>query len=247
MPPRMGFFFHGNRGLCHNRPISRGIAMPSMNISRNLDLVFCIDGTGSMRPIMDDIKENAIRLYSQLVEECYVHGASVGALRVKVITFRDYESEGEDAIDESPFFELPDDDDLFSEHLKSIVPGGGAGKGACGYEALHYAMRGEFVHGPKDRQIIVLITDTYPPYPPWQADGAFRPRGFGISRPGHVYERIHLPTRGEEQRPFRYGFLSHRPHRRRFRRRSISSFILLRHAAYRGAFFFAPIALFLRA
>ena len=136
--------------------------MPSMNISRNLDLVFCIDGTGSMRPIMDDIKENAIRLYSQLVEECYVHGASVGALRVKVITFRDYESEGEDAIEESPFFELPDDDDLFSEHLKSIVPGGGAGKGACGYEALHYAMRGEFVHGPKDRQIIVLITDTYP-------------------------------------------------------------------------------------
>ena len=132
------------------------------NVTRNIDIVFCIDGTGSMRPIMDDIKENAIRFYGEVVEECYAHGASVAALRVKLLIFRDYESEGGDAIIESPFYELPSDDDLFADFLKTVVPGGGAGKGACGYEALHYAFRSEFVSAPKDRQIIVLISDTYP-------------------------------------------------------------------------------------
>ena len=101
------------------------------SITRNIDIVFCIDGTGSMRPIMDDIKENAIRFYGEVVESCYAHGASIAALRVKVLVFRDFESEGSDAIVESPFFELPADDDLFSEFLSTIVPGGGAGRGAC--------------------------------------------------------------------------------------------------------------------
>lgn len=151
--------------------------MITRGISRNVDLVFCIDGTGSMRPIMDDIKENAIRFYGDVVEACYSHGAEVSALRVKVIVFRDYASEGPDAIVESPFFELPADDDIFADFLKHIVPGGGAGRGACGLEALHYAFRSDFVHGPKDRQIVVLISDTYPRPLPKRGRKGYYPEG----------------------------------------------------------------------
>jgi len=128
-------------------------------INRNVDIVFCIDGTGSMSPIMDDIKRNAVRFYTEVAEECYAHNANITALRVRIITFRDYECDGEKAMEESSFFELPDDDDLFGSYLNGIVPDGGGDAPENGLEALHYAFRSDFVTGAKDRQVIVLITD----------------------------------------------------------------------------------------
>lgn len=133
--------------------------MENTAINRNVDIVFCIDGTGSMSPIMDDIKESAVRFYTELCEECYAHGANISALRVRIITFRDYETDGAAAMEESSFFELPADDDLFSSYLQGIVPDGGGDAPENGLEALHFAFRSDFVTGPKDRQVIVLITD----------------------------------------------------------------------------------------
>lgn len=128
-------------------------------ITRNVDIVFCIDATGSMSPIMDDIKRNAVRFYTEVVEACYEHKANINALRTRIITFRDYECDGAEAMKESPFFELPTDDDIFADYLKGIVPDGGGDAPENGLEALHYAFRSDFVTGPKDRQVIVLITD----------------------------------------------------------------------------------------
>ena len=128
--------------------------------SRSIDVVFCIDGTGSMTPCIDNIKNNAMRFYQELVSEITAIGNSVDMLRAKIITFRDYKSDGQEAMVESRFFELPDENEEFADHLKSIKAKGGCGEDANGLEALYYAMNSDFVTGINDRQVIVIFADT---------------------------------------------------------------------------------------
>ena len=126
--------------------------------TRNVDIVFCIDGTGSMFPIMDNVKARAKEFNNDLRNAIEELGSDVGAVRVKLIVFRDY------AVDEVPmdisnWYELPVDDDLFSDRLNGIVPSGGGDIPENGLESLYFAMKSDFVNGPSDRQVIVMITD----------------------------------------------------------------------------------------
>lgn len=128
--------------------------------SRNVDIVFCIDGTGSMKPCIESVKRNALRFYEDFARSMTDLGSEIDMMRVRVIVFRDYKSEGADAILQSPFFELPAEAELFERHLGTISACGGCGEDANGMEALYYAMRSDFVTGADDRQVIVLFSDT---------------------------------------------------------------------------------------
>ena len=57
---------------------------------RNIDLVFCIDGTGSMSGIIDNLKRHAKRFQNELTEALVEANTNITSLRIKVITFRDY-------------------------------------------------------------------------------------------------------------------------------------------------------------
>lgn len=126
--------------------------------TRNVDIVFCIDGTGSMFPIMDNVKAKAKQFNDDLRNAIVELGSDVGSVRVKLIIFRDYGVD-EVPMDISNWYELPDDDDLFSERLNGISPSGGGDIPENGLEALYYALKSDFVNGPSDRQVIVMITD----------------------------------------------------------------------------------------
>lgn len=129
---------------------------------RKIDLVACIDGTGSMSPCIENVKANTKEMVSRIYGG-FINGngeSEISMLRVKVIVFRDYESEGEDAIVESDFFELPSEMDAFDKYLEEISAFGGGDMPENGLEALYYAMTSKFVaKGPKDRQVICLMTD----------------------------------------------------------------------------------------
>ncbi len=133
-----------------------------LNSTRKIDIVFCIDGTGSMRPCLESIKNNAVTFYTKLVEEMTNMGSSIDYLRIKIIVFRDYaQKDKEKAMVQSKFFELPDDNDELDEYLSGIRAEGGCGQDANGLEALYYAMTSDFIAtGPKDRQVIVMFADT---------------------------------------------------------------------------------------
>lgn len=143
--------------------------------SRCIDVVFCIDGTGSMSPCIENIKSNAMRLHYEFATAITEMGSDIDMLRVKVITFRDYKSDGTESMVESPFFELPADNADFSDYLAGIKAHGGCGEDANGLEALYIAMNSSFTTGIDDRQIIILFADTtaiplkkrakYPHYP----------------------------------------------------------------------------------
>ena len=127
---------------------------------RNIDIVFCIDGTGSMSPCIDNVKENAKRFYEDFAKSMLDFGSEIDMMRVKLIVFRDYKCDGQNSMVESRFFELPSEEQEFSSYLNAIRATGGCGEDANGLEALYKAMMSDFTTGAKDRQVIVLFADT---------------------------------------------------------------------------------------
>lgn len=127
---------------------------------RCIDIVFCVDGTGSMSPCIESVKSNALRFYSEFAKAMTERGSDIDMMRIKMIVFRDYKSDGQQAMVESRFFELPSEEAEFSAYLSGIRATGGCDEDANGLEALYYAMNSDFVMGSKDRQVIVLFADT---------------------------------------------------------------------------------------
>ena len=83
-------------------------------LSYAVDIVFCIDVTGSMTPILDAVKANALGFYDDVQTNLTAKGKNVAQLRVRVVAFRDFVADGDAALEESPFFTLPDERNAFS-------------------------------------------------------------------------------------------------------------------------------------
>ena len=90
-------------------------------LSYAVDIVFCIDVTGSMTPIIDAVKANALRFYDDVQRNLTDKGKNVDELRVRVVAFRDFAADGEAALQESPFFRLPAE----QEYFRDFVDGSG--------------------------------------------------------------------------------------------------------------------------
>ena len=130
-----------------------------LKTNRNIDIVFCIDGTGSMTPCLESVKRNALHFQTLFAEEMTKRNTDIDSMRVKVIVFIDYHDDKEEAMQMSRFYELPTDMEEFKSLMDSIVAGGGGDSPENGLEALYFAMKSDFTTGPKDRQIIVLFSD----------------------------------------------------------------------------------------
>jgi hypothetical protein len=126
----------------------------------NVDIVMCIDATGSMSPIIERVKENALRFYDDLMETMQQKGKVIDTLRVRVIAFRDFYFDKEKALEMSPFFVLPQEQNQFKAFVDSIVADGGGDEPENGLEALAMAIRSEWnKEGDKRRQIVIVWTD----------------------------------------------------------------------------------------
>jgi hypothetical protein len=129
-------------------------------LSYAVDIVFCIDVTGSMTPIIDQVKTNALRFYDDVQSNLTAKGKNVDQLRVRVIAFRDFAADGAAALDESPFFTLPDERADFSEFVNGLVAEGGGDAPESGLEAVALAVDSPWTTtGDRRRQVIVVWTD----------------------------------------------------------------------------------------
>ncbi len=138
-------------------------------LTYNVDLVFCIDATGSMDNIIDIIKNNAMNFHNDLLLAAEKKKKVISNLRIRLIVFRDYLADGENAMLNTEFFNLPDENQDFKDMINAIVAEGGGDDPEDGLEALGFAIKSKWgTEGIKRRQIIVV----------WSDDGT-HPIGYG--------------------------------------------------------------------
>jgi len=129
-------------------------------LTYNVDMVFCIDCTGSMDNIINIVKDNALRFYGDVTGVMEQKNKHITQLRVRVIAFRDYKADGKDAMLVTDFFTLPRDEALFEQCVRSLEADGGGDDPEDGLEALAYAIKSDWdTSGMKKRQVIVVWTD----------------------------------------------------------------------------------------
>ncbi len=138
-------------------PIGKGAIGQGMDY--NVDIVMCIDATGSMASIIDDVKKNALSFYQKFVDEMEAKSKSVQQLRIKVIAFRDYGVDSE-AMVESKFFVLDEESSEFHAFVNAIEASGGGDEPESSLEALALAMNSDWVRtGSVRRHVIIMYTD----------------------------------------------------------------------------------------
>lgn len=136
----------------------------------NVDIVMCMDATGSMGSLLDTVKNNALKFYDDLMTRMAAKGKPVNELRVRVIAYRDYLADGDHAMLATDFFSLPEDAKDFEELVRGIKPMGGGDDPEDGLEALAYAIKSKWTTADHARHVIVVWTD----------DGT-HPLGFGAN------------------------------------------------------------------
>jgi hypothetical protein len=130
-------------------------------IKYSVDIVLCIDATGSMGSIIHRVKSNALKFYEDLNKNMEEKSKAIDILRLRVIVFRDYYADGDDAVVESDFFVLPQSKEDFSSFVNVIEAFGGGDDPESGLEGLALAIKSNWSkEGDKRRQIIVMWTDT---------------------------------------------------------------------------------------
>jgi hypothetical protein len=128
-------------------------------MSTAVDIVLCIDVTGSMGPVIDKVKQGAMSFHERLETVMARRGMEIGTLRLKVLAFRDYCAD-RNAIETTSFLPLPLHSNGFQQFINGLKASGGGDAPESGLEALALAMRSPWNPARGDRRnIIVLFTD----------------------------------------------------------------------------------------
>ena len=154
--------------------------MPSnYALKYHVDIVFCVDATGSMRPVLDQVKNGILHFHSDLTNAMAAKGKHVDGLRIRVVAFRDYYADENNAMLVTDFFDLPRQAEELSRCIASINPKGGGDEPEDSLEALAYAIRSDWLSSDTmmRRQVIVLWTDAPPHEMGYAVKSPHYPRG----------------------------------------------------------------------
>jgi hypothetical protein len=161
----------------------------SQGMKYAVDIVLCIDATGSMSPIIDKVKDTALRFHDDLTSVMNEKGKVIDVLRIKAISFKDYWADGPKAMSESQFFPLPEEREGFSRFVKEIVADGGGDEPESGLEAVAFAIRsGWSTAGDRRRQLVVVWTDASA----HRLDKSPKPAGYPSDLPKNLDELTDL-------------------------------------------------------
>ena len=138
-----------------------------------LDIVLCIDATGSMttkqdegpHTIIDLVKEHAANIHEDIKDAMSRQDPpkAVARLRVRIVAFRDIYDDAMPAFEESRFYDLgvASDEAAFKAFVAGLRADGGGDIPESGLEGLGLALRSDWNKAPNAnaRSIIVLWTD----------------------------------------------------------------------------------------
>jgi hypothetical protein len=125
-----------------------------------VDIVFCIDVTASMTPVIEQVKQGALTFHDRLQETMAGKSKSISQLRVRVVAFRDFGDNPADALEQSEFLTIPDQRTEFEQFVKGLNASGGGDVPESGLEGLWVAINSDWERGlDRRRHVIVLFTD----------------------------------------------------------------------------------------
>jgi hypothetical protein len=127
-----------------------------------VDLVMCIDGTGSMGHLIEQVKSSALKFYQQLEAEMTKQTKKIDQLRTRVIVFRDYWHDPADQVMQcSEFFDLRSQSSDYANFVSKIEADGGGDEPENGLEAIGLALKSNWEKGDFSRQrcVVVVYTD----------------------------------------------------------------------------------------
>ena len=133
----------------------------SQGLQYHIDIVFCIDCTGSMSPVIDLVKEKVRKFPSDLKDALAKKDKQVHELRIRVVAFRDFASDS-DCLEASEFFMVEPSTELsnFESFVNRLVASGGGDEPESGLEALAIALGSDWTdNGDKQRHLVVMFTD----------------------------------------------------------------------------------------
>lgn len=125
-----------------------------------VDVVMCIDVTGSMSSIINTVKRNAMSFYDSFKQSCDEENIQLAALNAQVIAYRDCNVDY-NWLDVSPTYSLPDERDSFNYFVERLNADGGGDTPESGLEALLTAFNKSDwgVDDGYHRQVVILWTD----------------------------------------------------------------------------------------
>lgn len=139
------------------------VATTSQGVKYAVDLVMCIDATGSMGHLINEVKSAALSFYQKLEAKMQERQKKIDQLRAKVIVFRDYYADSPDmAMVCSNFFDLRTEASAFADFVSRIEAAGGGDEPENGLEALALALNSEWEKAQdfqRQRYVIVVWTD----------------------------------------------------------------------------------------
>ena len=125
-----------------------------------VDVTMLIDATGSMAPIIEKVKADAMNFCDKFHRAMDDNGKNVDQLRIRVIAFRDYAYTDCPAMESSEFFSLPEQNEAFRAYVSNIVAKGGGDEPESALEAMALAMRSDWTTaGSKRRHVVLVFTD----------------------------------------------------------------------------------------
>ena len=152
----------------------------------DVDICLVIDRTGSMRPILDTVKQNALGLHRDIEMKMTAKDKRISSLRVRIIAYGDYAADGPAAITGCDFLDLPERSATLEACVSGIRAEGGGDIPEDGLEALAFAIRSKWNRSPgKQRHIICLFTDA----PAHDLGFSARAPGYPASAP-KTYEEL---------------------------------------------------------
>lgn len=131
--------------------------MAEQGLKYNVDIVMCIDCTGSMGDLLDTVKSKALSFHSDLYDKCKAKDKDISNLRIRVIGFRDFYADKESAMQDSGFFNIPEYESDFKNFVGRLFPIGGGDEPENGLEALAMAINSDWTTGGDRRRHIIVV------------------------------------------------------------------------------------------
>lgn len=133
------------------------LKMSCDSTARDVDLVMCVDNTGSMGDVIDMVKRNARKFHSDLLSVAKAKSKPIRKTRVRVIVYGDFiDSE----LTVSRMFDLPAETDAYENFVNKIEIDGGEDEPEDGLEAISTAFNSDWTTlGSSRRHVVVVYTD----------------------------------------------------------------------------------------